>query len=296
MSVVQRGFTPGDQWLYFKLYTGFKTADQIITNVIAPLADRLLTAQVISKWFFIRYSDPQLHLRLRFLLQDTSQVGAPIWMLNQALQAYVRDDLVWKVQIETYQREIERYGAETMELSESLFFYDSQYFAHMLGVIQGAESDAEMLRWLSALASVDALLNDFSFALPQKIEFITMVKDNFTREFGLEQSRSQLSDKYRLHRKAVEELLEAKTEKYRYVHNILETRSKMQISVANQIMQHIEPGEKLNTLLSSYTHMMMNRWFRSKQRMHEAVVYDFLLKYYKSKMARMEGASSNNSK
>jgi len=113
-----------------------------------------------------------------------------------------------------------------------------------------------------------------------------MVKDNFVREFGLEKSRSQLSDKYRAHRKAVEELLEAKGEKYQTIHNILQTRSQKQTSVANQIMHFKEKGENLNTLLSSYTHMMMNRWFRSKQRMHEAVVYDFLLKYYKSMMAR----------
>ncbi|MCL2738922.1 MAG: hypothetical protein FWE30_05695, partial [Bacteroidales bacterium] len=56
--------------------------------------------------------------------------------------------------------------------------------------------------------------------------------------------------------------------------------------IAGQIMEHVEKGEKLNALLSSYTHMMMNRWFRSKQRMHEAVVYDFLLKYYKYRSAR----------
>ena len=276
--MVQRTFIPGDQWLYFKIYSGFKTADQLITNMIAPVANQLLHNQMISKWFFIRYSDPELHLRLRFLLIDPNQTAIPILMLNQAIQEFMRNNLVWKVQIETYQREIERYGADTMELSESLFFYDSHYFAEILRTIQGGE--AETLRWLSALASVDALLNDFSFDLPKKMEFITIVKENFAREFGLENSRSKLSDKYRANRKAIEELLDRKTDKHKSVCNLLEMRSKMQIPVVNQI---IKPT---TALLSSYTHMMMNRWFRSKQRMHEAVVYDFLLKYYKSKMAR----------
>jgi len=284
MNMLQRTFTPGDQWLYFKIYSGFKTADQLITEVIAPLANRLLTDQIISKWFFIRYSDPELHLRLRFLLTDTNKTGLPIEMLNQALQEYVRNDLIWKIQIDTYQREIERYGAATMELSESLFFFDSQYCAEILRATQGEE--VETLRWRSALASVDYLLNDFSFNPEQKITFITMVKDNFVREFGLESSRPQLSDKYRAHRKAVEELLEGESEKYRNIHNILKLRSAQQIPIAGQIMQQTEKGDKLNTLLSSYTHMMMNRWFRSKQRMHEAVVYDFLLKYYKSKAVK----------
>ena len=40
------------------------------------------------------------------------------------------------------------------------------------------------------------------------------------------------------------------------------------------------------------THMIVNWWFRSKQRMYEAVVYDFLLKYYKSMEAREKTAMS----
>ena len=290
MINLQRTFIPGDHWLFFKIYSGFKTADQLLTEVIAPLANQLLNNQIISKWFFIHYSDPELHLRLRFLLTDTGKVGIPMQMLNQVLQEYIQHDLVWKVQIDTYQREIERYGEMTMELSESLFFYDSLFFAEILRAIQGEE--VETLRWLSALASVDYFLNDFSFNLSQKVEFLSMVKDNFTREFGLENSRSQLSDKYRTHRKAVEELLDTRDEKYQTIHNILNERSKMQTPVASRILQHTEKGEKLNALLSSYTHMMMNRWFRSKQRMHEAVVYDFLLKYYKSKAAREKPATN----
>ena len=49
----------------------------------------------------------------------------------------------------------------------------------------------------------------------------------------------------------------------------------MQKPIAGQITQYVEKGGKLSTLLSSYTytHMMISRWFRSKQRMHEAVVY-----------------------
>ena len=290
MINIQRTFIPGDQWLCFKIYTGFKTADQLITEVIAPLSSQLLSNQVISKWFFIRYSDPELHLRLRFLLTDTSKIGIPILMFNTVLKDYIRHELVWKIQIDTYQREIERYGASSIELSESLFFYDSLFFAEILGIIQGGET--EILRWLSVLASVDYFLNDFSFDLQQKLAFITKVKESFAREFVLQNSRSQLSDKYRVHRNAVEEMIEAKGEKYQSIHHILKARSKMQVPVANQIVQHTEKGDKLNALLSSYTHMMMNRWFRSKQRMHEAVVYDFLLKYYKSKAAREKTANN----
>ncbi|MEN6552589.1 MAG: thiopeptide-type bacteriocin biosynthesis protein [Methanobacterium sp.] len=104
----------------------------------------------------------------------------------------------------------------------------------------------------------------------------------------MENSRSQLSDKYRVHRKIVEKLLEASDQKHQALHTILAARSKTQKSIGSQIGQLAENEETLNRLLSSYTHMMINRWFRSKQRMLEAVVYDFLLKFYKSKSARTE--------
>jgi len=97
MTHIQRTFTPGDHWLYFKVYTGFKTADQIITQVIAPLANQLLNSQIISKWFFIRYSDPELHLRLRFFLTDTNKAGVPVLMLHKALQEHIRHEMVWKI-------------------------------------------------------------------------------------------------------------------------------------------------------------------------------------------------------
>lgn len=283
MITIQRRFIPGDQWVFFKIYTGFKTADQLLKDVIPIVTSRLLAEHIIYKWFFIRYSDPELHLRLRFLLVDTAMVSLPVIMLNEALQPFIRNDLVWKLQLDTYQREIERYGAETMELSESLFFYDSQYFTRILSCLKGEEAEND--RWLMALASIDGLLNDFSFDLHQKVAYVSMVKDNFVREFGLGNSRSQLSDKYRAYRKVVEAILEAKEERYLDFYRILEERSIMQKPIADQIMGKIDNDEKLKLLLSSYTHLMINRWFRSKQRMHEAVVYDFLLKYYKSKMA-----------
>ncbi|MDR2585932.1 MAG: thiopeptide-type bacteriocin biosynthesis protein [Prevotellaceae bacterium] len=286
MNGLQRSFFPGDSWLYIKVYTGYKTADRLLRNEIPAVVDRLLDTQAISKWFFIRYSDPELHLRLRFLLTDNAKVGIPILLLNQALNRFVENDMVWKVQLDTYKREVERYGADTIEFSESLFFCDSVCFTQILNALHGEEIEVESYRWRLALASIDYLLNDFSYNLKQKVEFVSKVKDNHAREYGLINSRSQLSNKFRTHRKEIESLLDAQDEKHRAFHLIMETRSKKQKSVCEKIIQLIPQSEKLNALLSNYTHMMMNRWFRTKQRMHEAVVYDFLLKYYKSKTAK----------
>ena len=42
----------------------------------------------------------------------------------------------------------------------------------------------------------------------------------------------------------------------------------------------------LEVLLESHIHMMLNRLFRSKNRLNEMVCYDFLFRVYKSRSAR----------
>ena len=47
-----------------------------------------------------------------------------------------------------------------------------------------------------------------------------------------------------------------------------------------------EPPFFRTKLMGSYIHMLINRLFKSKQRLHEMVIYDFLFRYYKSEIAK----------
>jgi hypothetical protein len=55
---------PGSEWLYIKLFTGPATADQVLRR-IASVLTWALTAGGDDQWFFLRYGDPDWHLRLR---------------------------------------------------------------------------------------------------------------------------------------------------------------------------------------------------------------------------------------
>ena len=115
-QTTQRNFILGDHWLFFKIYTGYKTSDKILTEVIKPVATSLQKANVISQWFYIRYADPQHHIRVRFYLPDPAKIGLVIQQLRPYFQHFMNEDLIWKVQTDTYEREIERYGVNTIEL------------------------------------------------------------------------------------------------------------------------------------------------------------------------------------
>jgi len=65
-----RTFIPGSEWIYFKIYTGTKTADAILKNELYGFVSEMLKNKVIDKWFFIRYNDPDFHIRLRIHLKE----------------------------------------------------------------------------------------------------------------------------------------------------------------------------------------------------------------------------------
>ncbi|KFA93239.1 lantibiotic dehydratase, partial [Archangium violaceum] len=60
-----RSFAPGSEWLYAKLYTGTATADRVLCEAVAPLMREALASGDADHGFFIRYGDPDWHVRLR---------------------------------------------------------------------------------------------------------------------------------------------------------------------------------------------------------------------------------------
>lgn len=62
----ERRFLPGSEWTYLKIYATFKQHDEIITHAVREIVNRLTEEGLIDCWFFIRYADPEPHLRIRF--------------------------------------------------------------------------------------------------------------------------------------------------------------------------------------------------------------------------------------
>jgi thiopeptide-type bacteriocin biosynthesis protein len=107
--------------VYIKLYTGYRTADDLLQQIIIPVIKDLQKKHRIEKWFFIRYSDPDFHLRIRLLLIDSQHVGEIINCFYRKLDIWNKNRLLWKIQLDTYNRELERYGKTMIEESESVF-------------------------------------------------------------------------------------------------------------------------------------------------------------------------------
>lgn len=288
---VQRNYILGDSWLYYKIYTGHKTSDVVLTEILKPVVERLKEDGIIDKWFFIRYADTRHHLRVRLQYSDTGRVGEIINGLYPSLKQFMDQDLIWKIQLDTYQREIERYGERTMELSEVFFYYDSKMIVDFLDLIEGEEG--ELLRWLFSLRAMDSHLNDFGYSDDDKLRLLDRLKTGFGNEFGMSRPlKKQLDSKYREERKKIEEFMifdVADKPDYAAILDVIDIKEKEVGPIASQILNYFKQGTmeiQLDDLMASYLHMHMNRLFKSKNRLHEMVCYDFLHRYYKSMIAR----------
>jgi lantibiotic biosynthesis protein len=290
---VQRKFSPGSEWLYYKLYCGIKTADKILLDAVKPLTEQLLQEKLIDKWFFIRYNDPAFHIRLRLHISDSSKMGDVINATHQCLAPFEKDGYVWKLQLDTYSRELERYGMNAIDLAEDFFYYDSVALLKMLDLTWGDER--EKIRWLWALRSVDELLNCFQFTLDEKLSLLTVMKDSFAKEFNMDKSlRLQLNNKSRDNKLKIEQIMDntrdAENELYPLI-EVLIDKSKYLRPIAEKLQKLQHSGAlhvAIPDLLNSYIHMVLNRITTSNPRLHEMVIYDFLFRHYQSQKARQK--------
>ncbi|WP_299244836.1 thiopeptide-type bacteriocin biosynthesis protein [uncultured Aquimarina sp.] len=282
MMDVQRSFIVGSEWLYYKIYTGPKTSDLVLTDIIKPTAMHLLENDIIDKWFFIRYNDPKHHIRVRFHYENPENVAGVINALYASLKEFSDEDLIWKIQLDTYQREIERYGVKTMSESEELFFLDSKMIVDFLDMIDGDEG--EELRWLFATRAIDQQLQDFGYNEDEKMALMERLKLGFGAEFGMNKGlKKQLDKKFRNEHDKIKSFLNFERETdadYAPIIDVLAEKSKHSEVLIRKILSVVSKPE-LDDMMGSYIHMLMNRLFRSKNRLHEMVIYDLLYRTYK---------------
>lgn len=288
---MQRTFFAGDKWLYYKIYSGQKTADLILIEIINTVSEQLYAEKLIDKWFFIRYADPKIHTRWRLKLNGEKKIGKVIETVFEACKPYTDSGHIHKIQIDTYKRELERYGTNSMELAETLFWYDSVMIVSMLEQIEGDEG--EKIRWLFSMRAIDQLLADFNYSTQQKLDLISVLAENFGKEFSLDSSLIlQLSNKYRDEKKVIFDFLNRENDKespYMPLFELLDIKSQKSQRIISEIISlklNNQLEIPIDNLLSSLIHMIMNRLFRSKQRLHEMVIYGFLFRYYRSEIAK----------
>ncbi|PWN60438.1 thiopeptide-type bacteriocin biosynthesis protein [Chryseobacterium viscerum] len=274
--MVTRKFHPGSEWLYFKLYTGVKTSDIILQEVLEPFVEQLQHQNLIRKWFFIRYNDPKSHLRVRLHINNQNDYGSILERINSLFKEYLESGEVSAVIIETYSRELERYGDNTIEYAEEFFFKSSELILNFLEY-----NDEEKM--MVSLFYIDHLLTALPLSAEEKTECIKNFEKAFKKEFNADKNlNNQLKKKYNeFYPGYVEFMISEEYESIRDLiqNNILEIKPKLEkiLELKNDNSLKIP----IEDLFQSIFHMHINRLFVSNQRLFEMVIYDHLYRFYR---------------
>lgn len=269
-----RKFFPGNEWFYIKIYTGAKTSDSILQQAIIKLVEFFKEKKYISQWFFIRYNDPKSHLRLRFKLTDLKNCKIVWDNVNNAFKSFLDSGEISNIIIDSYVREIERYGESTIEYAEQLFFKSSELILNFLDY-----DDEEKL--MVTMFYIETLLSEIELSDQEKLEWMGNYNTTFKKEFnGDKYLNSQLDKKFRLFKPKYLEFVHS--DEFMDIKDMIITNINESNNALEKIIEH--NNEFLSRVFQSVFHMHINRSFVSNQRLFEMIVYDFLFRHYKNRI------------
>ncbi|HEU5382290.1 MAG TPA: lantibiotic dehydratase, partial [Ktedonobacteraceae bacterium] len=246
----------GSEWLFMKLYCAQALQDTLLAGPVRIFAESALAARYAEDWFFIRYADPEPHIRLRFR-------GEPEVLLKQLLpelsawgRHLMSEGPCLKFTFDVYDREIERYGGPVaISLAETLFGADTRAVVNLLHLIQSNRLPIDML--LLAMLTADDLLAGLGLTAAQRLEWYHVMVP-FLRESGATyrkkkaQLRSLFGDPVGLLAIPGGEV----------VRDILVTRKTTLAQVAQQLsgaLSQQQSNQHLSMIYRSYVHMHCNR-------------------------------------
>jgi len=279
-------FPPGSDWLTAKLYTGRATADALVRDVVAPLAARLINGGLADRWFFVRYSDPAWHLRVRFHGKADVVAGSALPLLQRAIRPLLDDGRVWRFQLDTYRRETQRYGGPlAIELAERFFHADSEA---VVAAMRSLPSDEDKdLRWRAALVGIDRQLADLGLSEVERQAAVRTWRDGLASEQPDQgkSARSYAGQVMRRERDALAAALEGALTSGPLASAIAAFRQRSDTlgPVFGELRRLEDLGELSESLVAiagSYAHMHVNRILRADQRLQELLIYDLLDRLY----------------
>jgi thiopeptide-type bacteriocin biosynthesis protein len=285
----RRRFPPGSEWLFAKMYTGFALTDELLLTTVGPVAQAALASGACDGWFFIRYTDPHPHVRARWH-GEPARLRDEVWpALERLVSPWLEDGRVWRLQLDTYEREVERYGGDAgVRLAERLFAADSTAALALLSLL--TEDAAGNVRWRLALLSVARLLADLKLSPRLARTAVAGWRDDLAREGATRSgwpTRTQLGEIARRQRSAIDGLQKplelASDPVIARAMVILDERSAV-LSAWEAELCALEREGALGwprlELARSYVHMAVNRLLLSDHLAQEAVVYDLLDRAY----------------
>lgn len=161
---------PFDEWIYLKLYGTSSNADDLIAYSISEYCNNLVKNKNINKYFFMRYVDPEQHIRLR-LNGEENKLLEIYPDLRKWLNSLKEEGFMTHFSLDSYDREIERYGGlELIDVAEKVFYFDSLVTENIL--IQKREGNITFSNELIGMISEIHYMESFGLKYEEQVDYL----------------------------------------------------------------------------------------------------------------------------
>ncbi len=278
-SMEKQNFLKAAGWLYYKIYCHPVGSNELLRNTVLPLVNELIKAKLIHKWFFVRYKDPDYHIRFRLHIKNESMAEITA-MVADRLQRAVDKRLIDKYYTDSYIRELERYSPRLIKEVEYFFYRSSDMVANYIKKYGGNDTGGASAYDLDIIIlSVDEMFNAFGLTIDERIAQMQNLYESFYKEMGGGKDlKKGLDKKYtdlRAEITAIYTKLNKVKKKYGATAASLYDSSK---KLAEKIGKTGYPYEQ--KIIGDLIHMHLNRLFLQNSRKYELVIYYLLYKHY----------------
>jgi len=279
--LIKSHFYPGEEWMYIKIYSNRFNCHNILIPKIGKLTNYLMENSYIDKWFYIFFSEPESSIRLRYHLIYESFFEKVLKLFNGTIKNDIENSVIYRYVIDTYHRELDRYGHQDILFAEDVFFIDSCCSIDFLSKRHLYNGNANLL-WIYTLQNVHNYILTFLDNDNKRLEFVNRMNDTFLKEFYPNKNNLiKLNKKYREANEIMKTV--GYTQNFKEIFSIIQKRNKNMNIIIDNFQKN--NSKTIENKLSDFIHMSIIRIFHNN-RFYEMITYNFLTRLYQSHVSR----------
>ncbi len=172
---------PGSDWLYAKIYCSRLMQDQLLAGPIRAFTKQVQQDNLAKLWFFTRYIDPDPHIRLRFQGDPQILQKQAVPALTRWCEPLVETGTVQRLVLDSYDREIERYGGLWgIAVAEHIFAADSAAIVEISAVRTHSPACSQVDL---AILTIDDLVTSLGLNVAGRHQLYTKIRQQEGRAF-----------------------------------------------------------------------------------------------------------------
>ena len=249
---------PGEQgWLYFKLYGNPINQNQILCNAIP----QLLSLIKYNKFFFLRYADSDPHLRCRIKFDSETDLLTQLPTLYDWIKTLREKELINSITFDTYRRENNRYGGESLiDIIEEFFYYDSLLTIALLKDFNLNSEHYELVAYIIGFLSILFTFEDDFKEMNSTLALAVNTKTD--KSASIHNNKEKLNEiAFCLLNNEIEKI----DDRLANYLNVFHRRNKILIQIKEHYKQLTTLSTSESDLLLSLMHMFSNRLTGNKK-------------------------------